>query len=191
MTLIETKKKHNGHSASSSTSENSSSGVADDGATWSHATNSQVLLTHALSNPMIESIECDVLLGRDVTSGNSETAILAHPPSRESDLSVLTFLGQVTKTPEDSEHQKANRRVLQKHIKLDFKQLEALEPTMAMINQLRIANPLKKNIFLNADILPGPGNRRNNHVPATAFLQSCLSSISSTIRFLGLPKVKF
>jgi hypothetical protein len=152
--------------------------------TWSHATNSPELLAKALSNDQILSIECDILMGRDMESGDIEQPILAHPPSRESNLSVASFVNQITvlaKDGDDSNHQTTSkeRRILKKHIKLDFKELAAFEPSMTILQQAHIINPLQKNIFLNADILPGPGNRRNNHVPAKDFIEAGVTSISN------------
>merc|ERR1711934_710942 len=115
--------------------------VADDltRVSWSHATNSKALLNQALADSTM-MIEADVSLG----PGN--TPIMAHPPANTSDLSLQQFLETVLESTEGG---------AKKGIKLDFKLLGVVEPSLSMLEGLRdrLAIPL----WLNADILQGPG----------------------------------
>lgn len=142
--------------------------------TWSHATNSLQRINEAFDDPGITAVECDVMLGVANEGGTKvyETPILAHPPHRESDISVATLLIRATKEDE-------GRRLIQKHLKLDFKEIEALEPSLELLEKSKLSNPLGKLIFLNADILPGPGRRNDTPVPPNIFLEKCLSHIRS------------
>jgi hypothetical protein len=141
---------------------------------WSHATNSIEKLMAALENDEITAIECDILIGRGVDS----VPILSHRPPffpirPQSDLTLSHFLSLVSSIGSDG------RSTLQKHIKLDFKEISALAPSLNQILELRLTNPLSKTIFLNADILPGPGRRRKPHIDSSAFIETSLSHIRS------------
>ena len=106
---------------------------------WSHATNSRALLAQALqdSTMMIEA---------DVSLGPGGVPIMAHPPANTSDLSLQLFLDTVLEATEDK---------AKKGIKLDFKFIEVVEPSLKIVKDLldRINMPL----WLNADIIAGPG----------------------------------
>ena len=115
--------------------------VADDltRVSWSHATNSQALVEQALNDSTM-MIEADVSLGR----GN--VPIMAHPPATTSDLSLQQFLDNVLASTESGR---------KKGIKLDFKFLGAVEPSLELLDGLR--EKLQMPLWLNADILQGPG----------------------------------
>lgn len=142
--------------------------------TWSHATNSLDRINEAIKDPRITAIECDVMLGVAKEGGTTfyETPILAHPPKRESDISFATLLIRATKKNNGA-------RVIQKHLKLDFKEIEVVESSLELLEMTKLANPLGKTIFFNADILSGPGRRNDKSVPAKVFLENCLSYIRS------------
>ena len=116
--------------------------VADDltRVSWSHATNSEALLDQALADSTM-MIEADVSLGAE------NTPIMAHPPANTSDLSLQQFLESVLASCTESGAKKG--------IKLDFKFLGVVEPSLQLLDGLRerLAIPL----WLNADILQGPG----------------------------------
>jgi hypothetical protein len=129
-------------------------------------------MKQATEDPEITAIECDVMMGHwDADSMDSREPILAHPPHRESDLKVAVFLSLVTLADD------GGNRSLQKHIKLDFKEMDAVQPTLDLISQSNITNPLGKVITLNADILPGPGRRSDQSMAAASFLETCLDYI--------------
>jgi len=132
--------------------------------TWEHSCCSKRQLHSALTNPNITAIEADILMGVMIdgpSPGGSEIAIMAHPPSRTSDLSFQAFLdGCVT----EAKH----------HIKLDFKDLRSLQLCLPQLAAARLR--LLQNgqvVWINADILPGP-NRRSQicPVPAAAFFSA-------------------
>ena len=107
-----------------------------------------------------------------MNSNNPAEPILSHPPSRESDLTVSQMRHFILGAPRDD--QKEN--YLRKHLKLDFKEIEVLEPTLDLILNSDFTNILGKEIFLNADILSGPGFDRNDPsiVSPSMFLETCL-----------------
>ncbi|NXH92684.1 F151B protein, partial [Edolisoma coerulescens] len=87
--------------------------------------------------------------------------ILAHPPDTDSDITLQEWLAEMVST--------------NKGIKLDFKSLAAVGPSLELLGQL--GQPLDRPVWLNGDILPGP---RASCAPldARAFLAAadpCLS----------------
>ncbi|NWU45065.1 F151B protein, partial [Hylia prasina] len=66
--------------------------------------------------------------------------ILAHPPDTDSDITLQEWLAQMVST--------------HKGIKLDFKSLAAVGPSLELLGQ--VAQPLDRPVWLNGDILPGP-----------------------------------
>jgi hypothetical protein len=143
---------------------------------WSHGTNSFAQFSEAIQDESITAIEADILLGRDTSARYCDTVvpIMAHPPSTESDLSAATFLDEATKS------KKAKRR-LTKHLKLDFKEFDAVEPTLEVFKNLKVDNN-GKIVYLNADVLEGPGKSSVDiNVPADAFVNKCLEMITSDV----------
>ena len=157
---------------------------------WSHATNSRTKLLAALDddpvsrgNALVSAIEADILLGTLLVDNESRNRdekyqahdeivpIMAHPPCRSSDLSAQEFLTRIMSSR------------LQQHVKLDFKEIEALEPTLKVLQEIGDSSDQTsrtRTIFLNADILPGPGMRQpTSIVPLDAFLERSLKFISS------------
>ena len=127
----------------------------------------------AMDDESVTAIEADIVMGNEI--GNSVAVdsallvpIMAHPPDRESDMSFRQFLIMSVRN-----------RQLQKHLKLDFKGIEAVQPSLAILKTL-ICDSNEKFVFLNADIVPGPGIRSSDiTVPATQFLDQCLRIVSS------------
>lgn len=134
--------------------------------TWAHATNSLNEFEEAISSSSVSAIECDIIMSSD----HPPEPILAHPPCRESDLTVRRMLRLIVAPQKD---EKSN---LRKHLKLDFKEIEALEPTLDLILNSDFKNSLRKDIILNADILSGPGFDLNDCsiVPPSTFIETCL-----------------
>jgi len=122
---------------------------------WAHSCCSVALLETALSNNAITAIEVDIVMGTLSGSGGEELPIAAHPPVHTSDLSVEALL----------------KRCLQdrkRHIKLDFKEMKALQACLPMVAKMKEAfAATRQAIFVNADVLPGPG-RRNKAVAMPA-----------------------
>jgi len=163
--------------------------------TWAHATNSSSKLREALVDPNVTAIEADLLMGRDESvhdggqqqnnsssrqqEGNTIVPILSHPPERASDLSAENFLRQVIREhPSASAGGTTSRRhYLEKHIKLDFKDMDAVEPTLKLLFQEMNVSVAERTVFLNADIVPGPGKSEVS-VPADHFIETCMEMMS-------------
>ncbi|NXU09626.1 F151B protein, partial [Pardalotus punctatus] len=84
--------------------------------------------------------------------------ILAHPPDTDSDITLQEWLAEMASS--------------NKGIKLDFKSLAAVGPSLELLGQ--VGQPLDTPVWLNADILPGP---RGSRAPldARAFLAAVTS----------------
>jgi hypothetical protein len=150
---------------------------------WSHGTNSLHSFSEAIQDSSITAIEADIVMGHDLTAPDIDSVvpIMSHPPILESDLSAATFLDQVTKGKDES-------RVLSKHIKLDFKHFDAVEPTLQTFKSLG-ANGNGKIVFLNADVLEGPGKSAADvTIPADDFVQTCLQLVSN-VSSIKIPAV--
>ncbi|KAK5609259.1 hypothetical protein CRENBAI_013654 [Crenichthys baileyi] len=130
---------------------------------WSHGVNSRDALVQALSGPC-HMIEADVTIrGHD-----PKEPIMAHPPDTDSDITLKEWLENV----------KTNS----KGIKLDFKSLEAVSPSLALLEAM-LAEP-GRPVWINADILTGPGGQ-NRPVDAQAFLSVVTALPAQTVLSLG------
>lgn len=127
---------------------------------WSHAVNSQEKLGRVLQDPSVMVVEVDVRIAAD------GTLIAAHPPAVESDLQIKDVLHAVHKTT--------------KGLKLDFKDAEAVVPTLALLNVTQMVQP----VLLNADILQGNGAPESKFHPSE-FIESCLRLYSRGFLSLG------
>ncbi|NWT05344.1 F151B protein, partial [Mionectes macconnelli] len=85
--------------------------------------------------------------------------ILAHPPDTNSDITLEEWLTQMVNTD--------------KGIKLDFKSLDALGPSLELLGQ--VEQQLRRPVWINGDILAGPGGS----LPALN-AHSMLSTVTST-----------
>ncbi|XP_043967592.1 protein FAM151B isoform X3 [Gambusia affinis] len=130
---------------------------------WSHAVNSRNALVQALSGPS-HMIEADVII-RD---HDPMEPIMAHPPDTDSDITLKEWLEKVKMTS--------------KGIKLDFKSLEAVSPSLALLEDL-LAEP-ERPLWINADILSGPSGR-TAPVDFQAFLSLVSSLPAQTVLSLG------
>lgn len=145
--------------------------------TWAHAVSSKVELENALNDPNITAIESDILMGHKIsptsspsTTRSSDTIqpIMAHPPNKTSDINITDFF-QMTICGAISESQTKEGDLQQhnKHLKLDFKEKETVDSVLALLNDSleRHHDNLSDNmIFLNADIIHGPGQRNEDIV---------------------------
>uniref|UniRef100_G1TBE1 Family with sequence similarity 151 member B n=1 Tax=Oryctolagus cuniculus TaxID=9986 RepID=G1TBE1_RABIT len=141
--------------------------AAEDGAevTWYHAANHKAQLREALSSPAL-MIEADVLLASD-GSGHGQP-VMAHPPETSSDNSLQEWLAEVTKSS--------------KGIKLDFKSLAAVAPSMALLKG--VEERLQRPVWINADVLPGP-NADRRAVEARPFIDTVTSFFPDVTLSLG------
>ncbi|NWX53693.1 F151B protein, partial [Promerops cafer] len=94
--------------------------------------------------------------------------ILAHPPDTDSDITLQEWLALMGST--------------NKGIKLDFKSLAAVGPSLELLGQ--VGQPLDSPVWLNGDVLPGP---RGSCAPldARAFLGAVTSSCPDATLSLG------
>lgn len=145
--------------------------------TWAHAVSSWKDLTDALNDPHITAIEADVLMGSLHRGGPHPSdliPIMAHPPSKVSDLSCDDFV-------------RACVQHGRKHIKLDFKDLDAAAQCAPVVRGF--AERLRQNgqaVLLNADIMNGPGRRYGGvPVPADKFLEVVASHCPGAPLSLG------
>lgn len=129
---------------------------------WSHGTNSRWKLEQALSGRAAPYVEADV-------SQADGMAVMAHPPVRSWDLSLREFLRIVCGTP---------RNVT---LKLDFKASHVLESAFLDMESAPLEN--LRDLWLNADIVEGPGGRPE--VDAQHFLQLCTSRFPQATLSLG------
>jgi len=133
---------------------------------WSHATNSKELLE--------EAIEGDtMMIEADISIGEGGVPIMAHPPQTTSNLTLAEFLDLVVQ---------ANNLGTKKGIKLDFKFIEIVAPSLDILKELE--SQLTFPLWLNADILQGPGG--NPHpVDADLFLDLCFQQFPSATLSIG------
>ena len=136
---------------------------------WAHSCCSHDALQVALSSE-VHSIESDVVL-----SSVSGEPVMAHPPSTHSDLSFQEFLEIAT-----SDVDSARR----KHLKLDFKDAEVVEPCL---KALASKDLVEQTIYLNADIIHGPGADSSSELKISAdkFIDQCVTLYPRGILSLG------
>jgi len=148
---------------------------------WGHAVNSRAALQQSLDGTDM-MIEADVSMGT-LTTGNDSTVlpIMAHPPHKTSDLSLEQFLTTILESGK------------RKGIKLDFKDIDIVEPAFAMLKRqedkvmafIQMAPKWQINIqlflclttlkitvplWLNADIVAGPVKAATRPLDAARFL---------------------
>ncbi|XP_053788873.1 protein FAM151B isoform X1 [Vidua chalybeata] len=138
--------------------------AARDGAAvrWFHAANSRARAAEAARSD-VHMVEVDVVL-----RGGDGEPILAHPPDTDSDITLQEWLAQVVSTD--------------KGIKLDFKSLAAVGPSLELLGQ--VGQPLDRPVWLNGDILPGPCGGCAP-LDARAFLGAVTSSCPDATLSLG------
>ncbi|NXU88559.1 F151B protein, partial [Xiphorhynchus elegans] len=84
--------------------------------------------------------------------------IMAHPPDTDSDITLQEWLALMVNT--------------NKGIKLDFKSLEALGPSLELLGQ--VEQQLRRPVWINGDVLAGPGG-----APPVLEAQTVLSTVTS------------
>ncbi|PKU36545.1 zinc finger fyve hypothetical protein [Limosa lapponica baueri] len=114
----------------------------------------------------VHMIEADVLL-RGGLGGNGDP-IMAHPPETDSDITLQEWLKEIVST--------------NKGIKLDFKSLEAVRPSLELLDDVK--QHLRRPVWINADILPGP-NGKSAVVDAEGFLDTVTSFFPDVTLSLG------
>ncbi|XP_018615536.2 protein FAM151B isoform X2 [Scleropages formosus] len=130
---------------------------------WYHAANSKSKIADALKSSA-DMIEADVLL----RGHNPKEPIMAHPPDTDSDITLHDWLKEVSMS--------------EKGIKLDFKSLQAVAPSITLLEKFR--GHLHGPVWINADILPGPGGGATDLDPVS-FLKAVGSGLPGSVLSLG------
>lgn len=140
---------------------------------WAHSTCSVESLNAAIHDVSITAIETDILFGTDVSKpfSSGKCPILAHPPDSSSNLSFERFVDVIVHS---TRHQ---------HIKLDFKDIDYLDSVLQSLSKVEMKISPLRTIFLNADILLGPGKRiAKLQLTENAFIGKCLEFLAAENR---------
>ncbi len=118
--------------------------------TWAHRVNSRAALERYRGSPDVMMIEGDI--SRSAEMGR---IIMAHPPRQESDLTFEGWVEEIARA--------------RKGAKLDFK-----DPSVVAtcLEKLREMDCRDMPVFLNADVLKGPGGPDSRFEPG-AFIAEC------------------
>lgn len=172
----------------------SSSGVCVHGCLWSHACNTSLLLDEFLASVCSVStggdinttltfgVEADVL----VHPSHSNTPVMCHPPYDASrvDITLSEFIARL----DDVIRKDGVPNNVHLIVKLDFKNVEAVRPSLDIINAHSLHAQRNVEVWLNADILLGPGHpqkSRNPTVPPHEFISLCTSALPTCTLSLG------
>ncbi|KAI5938201.1 protein FAM151A isoform X1 [Manis javanica] len=124
--------------------------------TWYHGANSQEEMGAALSsNAMF--LEADITIEGLNTANETGVPVMAHPPAIYSDNTLQQWLEAVLSSS-------------QKGIKLDFKSIKAVGPSLNLLQQLTDDGRVQRPVWINADILQGPNVPISIEINATQFL---------------------
>ncbi|XP_008831215.1 protein FAM151A [Nannospalax galili] len=124
--------------------------------TWYHAANSKKEMEAALSSDVMV-LEADVNVEGFATANETRVPIMAHPPAIYSDNTLEQWLEAVLASS-------------QKGIKLDFKSLKAVGPSLDLLRQLTDSGRIQRPVWVNADIVKGPNVPISVEINATQFL---------------------
>ncbi|KAK1340042.1 hypothetical protein QTO34_018606 [Cnephaeus nilssonii] len=124
--------------------------------TWYHAANSQKDMRAALESDVMV-LEADVNIEGLNTANETGVPIMAHPPLIYSDNTLKQWLDAVLASS-------------QKGIKLDFKSIKAVGPSLDLLRRLTDEGKVRRPVWINADILRGPNVPISIEVNATQFL---------------------
>lgn len=114
-------------------------------------------------------LETDLILRGIGTENQTNIPVHAHPPDTDSDVTLVEWLDRATKEPD-------------KGMKLDFKYIEAVEPSMQIIKDKE--DQLHTPLWVNADIVIGP-NSPKDPIPPREFIDSCNQYFPYTTMSLG------
>jgi hypothetical protein len=126
---------------------------------WAHAVNDVKYLKEVLANPKVHFLEVDIDFSR------SGDPIAAHYSS-ESDLNLATLLNNI--------------KYSKKGLKLDFKDPRAVIPTLALLKESQLLQP----VILNADILSTKGAPAADIEPEW-FIKNCQKHYPMGLLSLG------
>ncbi|XFF75790.1 hypothetical protein AB1E18_002009 [Capra hircus] len=124
--------------------------------TWYHGANSKEQMKAALSSDVMV-LEADITIEGLGTVNETGVAIMAHPPAIYSDNTVEQWLEAVLASSK-------------KGIKLDFKTIKAVGPSLDLLRRLTEEGKVRRPVWINADIQRGPNVGISIEVNATQFL---------------------
>ena len=135
--------------------------------TWAHAVDSKEKLEKFLKTDIL-MFEADVIMRYNK---NDTEPVMAHPPANDSDLTLQVFLDSL--------------KLTRKGMKLDFKSLMAVEPSMSLLKS--VYGSTDKPLWLNADILIGPGSNSQSNPPVDPqdFIKTCTNTYPGATLSLG------
>jgi hypothetical protein len=122
---------------------------------WAHAANDEAHLRAALADDLISMVEADIMLRTSASPPATAAGVpvMAHPPSIPPD--AMPFEAWFDLILEHNQQAATNGKT-QKGVKLDFKSQQAVAPCLAILLARRAFD---FPVWLNADVLPGPGRR--------------------------------
>lgn len=135
---------------------------------WAHGVNSHEDLNQSLHDDTM-MLETDIILRGIGTENQTDIPVNAHPPDTDSDLLTLDFINKTTLTSG-------------KGMKLDFKYLEAVGPTMEIV--LDLDSQINCPLWINADIVKGP-NSPKDPISPVEFIDTANSYFNETVMSLG------
>uniref|UniRef100_A0A8B9W9V3 Protein FAM151A n=1 Tax=Bos mutus grunniens TaxID=30521 RepID=A0A8B9W9V3_BOSMU len=124
--------------------------------TWYHRANSKEQMKAALSSNVM-ALEADITIEGLGTVNETGVPIMAHPPAIYSDNTLEQWLEAVLASS-------------QKGIKLDFKSIKAVGPSLDLLRRLTEEGKVRRPVWINADIQRGPNVGLSIEVNATQFL---------------------
>lgn len=147
--------------------------------TWAHSVCDRHTLANILSEQKVTAIETDILMGSFVDHDEIPVAnvnfeeripIMAHPPSRSSNLTPDIFFDMVFRCQDKAPH-----------IKLDFKEIDTVQSVLGSLMDSYSKHCMddlnldeKLCVYLNADVLAGPGMQNESaKVDAEDFMNIC------------------
>mmetsp|Transcript_25338 Transcript_25338/g.54506 ORF Transcript_25338/g.54506 Transcript_25338/m.54506 type:complete len:284 (-) Transcript_25338:40-891(-) len=168
---------------------------------WHHAVNDQSKLNQVLkvvvkdesvvdkNTAFVEAIEADIIY-----SEVKSQAVMGHPPSIDGDLTLASFLQQLRHVNFQQQHD--DQQTECPLLKLDFKSMIALQSSLTDIKNYLTHLPscLHQRVWINADILPGPGEDMNDATAqkkmqpkfdAAEFLQVVTTELPETVLSIG------
>ena len=162
---------------------------------WHHAVNDQSKLNQTVKdlddgnkNTKIQGIEADIIY-----SSIQKCSVMGHPPSIDGDLTLALFLQQLHNIK--FQHQQYSIHTCP-ILKLDFKSMDALQSSLSDVQEYlsNLPSSLHKRVWINADILPGPGEDVNDKeaqekmqpkFDASDFLKLVSSELPKTVLSIG------
>ncbi len=115
--------------------------------TWAHAVNNKERLKRFCSDKTM-------MIEGDISFSGNDDIIMAHPPQKKSDLTFDEWIETISRS--------------HKGAKLDFKDPKVVIPALKKMQKLSAYMPM----FLNADILKGPGGSEPTFDPME-FINTC------------------